>query len=278
MSPPSDNARIQAILASGIKIPPLPEVLLKVQALAQDPDAGIGDIADLIRKDGAMSGAVLRVVGSPVFGLRTRVETPERAVTLLGVPPTLAILRGIALRNALHDPVSQAALEVLWQRSGHIAQRAMALARHLRGQGISPDQAYTLGMFHDCGLALAIKRFPAYGKALAGPDWPDIPALDQAHDTDHALLGGMVARNWQLPEGIALAIHHHHQPGADLPPDIARLTAVLNLACQLQALASGTRDPGWEAGWKTVAMEHLGLNEDAIADLARENEAALETD
>jgi HD-like signal output (HDOD) protein len=276
MSLPTDTARIQAILASGIKIPPLPEILLKVQALAQDPDAGIADIADLIRKDGAMSGAVFRVVGSPVFGLHTRVDTPERAVTLLGVPPTLAILRGIALRNAMHDPAGQAALEVLWQRSDRIAQRAMALARQLRGQGISPDQAYTLGMFHDCGLALAIKRFPGYAQALAGPVWPDIAALDHTHDTDHALLGDMVARNWQLPEGIALAIRHHHQPEADLPPDIARLTAVLNLACQLHALAAGTQDPGWEAGWNTAVAERLGLDEAAVADLARESQSDME--
>lgn len=265
-----DSARIQAILASGIKIPPLPDILVQVQALAQDEDAGVEAIAALIRRDGALSGAVFRVVGSPVFGLRTRVDSAERAVTLLGIPPTLAILRGIALRTAFADNANRTALETLWQRSGRIAQLALGLARRLRGKGISPDQAYTLGMFHDCGLALAVKRFPAFAQALAQPVWPDIPALDRAHDTDHALLGEHVARSWLLPEGLTLAIRHHHQPDQDLPEEAARLTALLHLACQLHALAEGHPDAEMDAGWNAVIQARLGLDDGDVVDLARD--------
>jgi HD-like signal output (HDOD) protein len=35
------------------------------------------DVAPLIRQDGALSGAVFRVVGSPVFGLHAKVDTVE---------------------------------------------------------------------------------------------------------------------------------------------------------------------------------------------------------
>jgi HD-like signal output (HDOD) protein len=267
MSSPNDSARIQAILASGIKIPPIPAVLMEVQSLLRDPDVGGAEIARVIRQDGALSGALFRVVGSPVFGLRTRVDSLEHAVAILGIPPTLATLRGLALRQAFSDPASQAALEVLWQRSSQIALIAMALARKLRKRGLAPDQAYTLGMFHDCGLALLTKRFPAYAQALSLPGWPDIHALDQAHDTDHTLVGEQVARNWLLPEGIALAIRHHHNPSDTVPEACLLPVTVLNLACQIHAQATGAQDPGWTAAWKTLAMSRLELDEADLMDL-----------
>jgi len=281
MSDTADTSRIQAILASGIKIPPLPEMLARVQTLLADPDVGVADVAHLIRQDGSLSGAVFRVVGSPVFGLRTKVETVERAVTLLGIPPTLAILRGIALRNALGDGAANAVLEALWHRSGRIAQLAMAATRALKPRGLSPDQAYTLGMFHDCGLALLAKRFPDYAQALPRVPWPDVPALDQAHATDHALLGETVARNWLLPDLIAKAIRHHHELAVspDVPEGVARLGALLNLACHLHRQARGENDHEWEGGWRAACLKRLALNESSLADLEAEvgAETAAET-
>lgn len=268
MSEANDTSRIQAILASGIKIPPIPEVLLKVQSLLRDPDAGVAEIARLIRQDGALSGAVFRVVGSPVFGLRTKVETAERAVTLLGIAPTLAILRGVALRSALGDAAHNAALEALWSRGNAIAAYSMATARLLKPGGLSPDQAYTLGLFHDCGLALQCKRIPDYARALSGPAWPDIPTLDHTHDTDHALLGQMVARNWQLPEEIAAAIRHHHDLEVqDMPDTVARLCALLNFACHLHRQTRREDDGEWEHAWREACMKRLGLNESDLAGL-----------
>lgn len=269
MNDTPDNARIQAILASGIKIPPLPAVLLQLQALLADADTGSADMARVIQQDGSLSGALYRVVGSPVFGLRRKVETLEQAVSLLGIPPTLAILRGLALRNSLGDETAKPALEILWQRSGRIAQLALVATRVLRPRGITPDQAYTLGMFHDCGLALLAKRFPAYAQALMQSAWPDVQALDQTHKTDHALLGETVARNWQLPDLISKAIRHHHDvtTPADAGEAVSRLVAVLNLACHLYRQARGEDDGEWQGLWREASMAGLELGEPGLADL-----------
>lgn len=276
MSETQDTARIQAILASGIKIPPLPDVLMKIQALMRDPDASTHDVAQLIRQDGALSGAVFRVVGSPVFGLHTKVETVERAVTLLGIPPTLAILRGISLRAALGGDAHNAALESLWHRSGQIAHFALATAKLLRPRGLSPDQAYTLGMFHDCGLALLVKRMPAYEAVLAQGRWAEIPAVDHAQNADHALLGEMVAKNWQLPDTIAQAIRHHHDLGGQgLADPVARLCGILNFACHLLRQTNQEDDQEWEAGWKQACMTRLSLDESDL--LGLEVDVRMET-
>ena len=88
-----DERLIQAVLASGVRIPPMPEILLGLNLLLQDEDAGPRELAGLIGRDGALSGAVFRLAGSPVFGLRARVDTVEKAVTVLGIRSAAAIVR-----------------------------------------------------------------------------------------------------------------------------------------------------------------------------------------
>jgi HD-like signal output (HDOD) protein len=265
---PQDERLIQAVLASGVRIPPMPEILLGLNLLLRDEDAGPRELAGLIGRDGALSGSVFRLAGSPVFGLRARVDTVEKAVTVLGIRSAAAIVRSEALRGALHDPAHAQALEALWAHSGAIADLATLALKTGHVRGIPADSAYTLGMFHDCGLALLCKRMPVYVRALAQPGiWPDIPALDANHQTDHGLIGQMVAKNWLLSDDIVLAIRHHHNPaGSDLPETVARLCALLNFAIHLHNRRTRTGDGEWESIWKAETARRLGLGENDLAD------------
>lgn len=261
-----DDQRIQAIIASGIKIPPMPEVLLRLNRLLRDPDAGPAELAALIGNDGALSGAVFRLVGSPVFGLRTKVDSLPRAIALLGMTNTAALLHSESLRAALSDPLHAKAMHSLWNRSAAIAELCVVAVHKARLRDINPDVAYMLGMFHDCGLALLCKRYPAYAQALAESEtWPDILALDRQHQVSHAVMGQMVARNWALPEDLVTAIRYHHELGAEHEPVAAdlnesalRLCAVLNLATLLHAQQFD--DTEW-------SMRQLHLDPACLADL-----------
>jgi HD-like signal output (HDOD) protein len=261
---PDHDHRIQAILASGIKIPPMPEILLRLNRLLSNPETGPTELASLIRDDGALSGAVFRVVGSPVFGLHAKVDSLQRAIALLGMRNAAALLRNETLRSALSDPLHAKALQSLWNRSELIAERCVLIVKTAHLCDISPDSAFMLGMFHDCGLALLCKRYPAYAEALSGNSWPDILALDQTHQISHSVMGQMVAKNWALPDELVLAIRHHHDLHApELPLAMLRLCAVLQLAIHLHA-PSQVDD---ELAWRTEILQRLELNADALTEL-----------
>ncbi len=273
----NDERLIQAVLASGVRIPPMPEVLLGLNALLADPDAGPRELARLVGRDGAICGALFRLVASPVFGLRAKVDTVEKAVTLLGMGNASAVVRSEALRGAFHDPAHARALEAIWGRGAGVADFAVLALKTGHVRGIPPDSAYTLGMFHDCGLALLCKRIPDYARALSGPgSWPDIRALDQAHQTDHALIGQSVARNWLLPEDIVQAIRAHHQLSWEgLTEPVSRLCGLLNFACHLRNRRNQADDAEWENGWREESARRLFLTlsdlddwEAAVEDLA----------
>jgi HD-like signal output (HDOD) protein len=268
VSDANDERLIQAVLASGVRIPPMPEILRGLNLLLRDEDAGPRELAGLIGRDGAVSGAVFRLVGSPVFGLRARVDTVEKAITVLGIRSAAAVVRSEALRGALHDPGHARALEALWAHSGAIADLMLLALKTSHARGIAADTAYTLGMFHDCGLALLCKRLPLYARAMALPGiWPDIPTLDANHQTDHGLIGQMVAKNWMLGEDIVLAIRHHHSvSAAGLDEPVARLCALLNFVLHLRHARTGAEDGAWESVWKVETGRRLGLSESDLAD------------
>jgi HD-like signal output (HDOD) protein len=251
LSEADDKQLIDAILASGVKIPPMPSVLLDVLALERDDDAGPREYAALIGRDPALSGSVFRVVGSPVMGLRAKVDSLEKAVTVLGLRTTIAVVRSEGLRGALHDPELAAVMNILWQRMTAVADLVLATVKTVRLRGVREDLAFQAGIFHDCGVAVLCRRDHAYAQAFHDPAvWPDLTALDAAHHTSHAAVGQMVARSWQLPQEVALAVRHHHDVHVDaLPEPVRTLIVLVQFACHLLAKRAGSGDSEWETVW-----------------------------
>jgi len=68
------------------------------------------------------------------------------------------------------------------------------------------------------------------------------------------VVGLMVARNWQLPQEVALTIRHHHDPHPEaLPEPIRALIVLIQFACHLLAKRSGTEDREWATVWQPQA-------------------------
>jgi HD-like signal output (HDOD) protein len=251
-----DDKLIEAILASGVKIPPIPAALLEVLDLERDDNAGAREYAQAIGRDPAMAGAVFRVVGSPVMGLRAKVETLDKAVSVLGLRTTLAVVRSEGLRGALHDPALATVMNTLWQRMNTVADWVLVTLRALRLRAIPEDMAYQCAIFHDCGVAVLCRRDARYAAAFADPArWPDLHALDAEFRTSHAVVGQMVARNWQLPKDVADTIRQHHERQPEtLPESLRALIVLVQFACHLLAAKTGADDSEWDSVWKSHAQ------------------------
>jgi len=105
---------------------------------------------------------------------------------------------------------------------------------------VDPGLAQTFGLFCDVGIPLLMSRFPNYIDTLKvanmDPERSFTQIEQSAHNTDHALIGAMMAKSWELPSTVALAIrlHHDYQVFLDpkVPRDVSRLIA-LGLVAEL---------------------------------------------
>jgi len=67
------------------KIPPLPESILKIEALVKDPDINYQSIAKILNKDPLLTAEVLKSANSPIYGFSREITSLEGAISLFGI-------------------------------------------------------------------------------------------------------------------------------------------------------------------------------------------------
>lgn len=264
------DEQIRGVL-QGISVPPQPQIMvdLQMEQIAADPD--LRAIARLIGQDPGLSGALLKTVNSPWFGLANRIASIQQAVNLLGSRSVINLINAQSIRGELTD-AAIVTLNRFWDTAQDVAMASLTLAKRIGYP--APDEAYTLGLFHNCGIALMLMRFPGYMGVLeqAYASVSDAVRLtdieNRVFDTNHAVVGYFVARSWKLPEHLCDAIAGHHNALALFDdewsdPRIKTLLAILKMAEHICAchrvLGAQPDDHEWTAVERQV-LEYVGLS------------------
>jgi HD-like signal output (HDOD) protein len=204
-----------------IGIPPRPTILDRIsrEMLQDEPD--YKRLANIIGADVSLSASLIKTANSPFFGYRNRVRSVNEALMMLGLDVASRAIAGIILRkvfpNSLH-------LERFWDASARIARLSGWLAQHVGRNKLRPDDAYTFGLFRDCGIPVLLSRFPGYEKILASANSEagrSFTVIETSQlPTNHAMVGCLLAQSWWLPEEACLAIRHHHEVAIIETPSI----------------------------------------------------------
>lgn len=263
-------------LLGNITIPAAPVAFMKLHEILQQDHPAIEQIAATIARDPGLAALVLKTVNSPFFGLRQKVTTLQHATTLLGLVNISNIVAGLALRRAMEASEGPSP-QGFWDSPANIGQVAARLAR--RFGGISADQAYLLGLFHDAGQVLMIRRFPDYATAIeqAAQQRMSLVEVEEArYQTTHATLGYLISRSWSISPEISQLILRHHdvntlleQGQASPTPDLG-LLAVLKIAEYVDLRYWGQNNQAeWELH-KAAVLGYLNLDEYELEDLVEE--------
>ncbi|WP_374327363.1 HDOD domain-containing protein [Azonexus sp.] len=277
-----DAARVRRVLEGGIKIPPQPRVLDEMRRMMNRQEYDVRRLARTIQQDPGLSAMLFKVVGNAAYRQHQPFDTIEQILHAVGVKQTFNLVQAIALIDAGKPAADKRIYEAFWSRSQAVGQLAMLIAEErVAVCNIFPDQAYLAGIFHACGVPLLLQRFPSYGMELrlATPGhWVDWREEDRKFNTDHAVVGYLVARHWCLPGFICDAIRYQHAL-AELGDHEARsLVAILALAIDIHARDQRIPNPEWDEV-RGVLLPELGLDDDSLPEfidvvLERFNSAA----
>jgi HD-like signal output (HDOD) protein len=89
---PHADAVVDAVLMSGVVLPPYPAVLEEIDHLMARDDFELSRLVEQVARDPSLRAALLRVANSAVFGIREPVSDLLRAITVLGMERTRAVL------------------------------------------------------------------------------------------------------------------------------------------------------------------------------------------
>ncbi len=279
---PSMEQALEASLRD-IGIPPRPIILEQITAEMRRPEPDFRHLTSIISADVALAAGLLRTANSPYFGFETRAKTVMQALLMLGLESASHAIAGLALRR-IFPPLP--AIERFWDGSARVARTSGWLVRKLGVRdNIRADDAYTYGLFRDCGIPILMKKFPGYVDVLRAANAEtekSFTAIEQIRcPTNHALVGGLMAHSWLLPEELGDAIRHHHDAItlASVPQGMttasARMVALAQLAEHLVQRATGmsmTRE--WEK-LDDVCLSILGIDGTVVETLAAEAPAVV---
>ncbi len=256
----------------GISVPPQPQIMVDLQMEQFMPSPDLRSIAKLISQDPGLSGALLKIVNSPFFGLANRIASIQQAVNLLGCDTVINLINAQSIRGELTDETI-VTLNRFWDTAQDVAMTCLSLAKRIGYQ--APDEAYTLGLFHNCGIPLMIKRFPGYMTVLeeayasANGERRVVDTENRLLNTNHAVVGYFTAKSWNLPLHLCDAIASHHNALVIICDDNAdaqlkTLLAILKMAehiCEShRVLGNQAEDYEWQ-GIEQVVLEYVGLSE-----------------
>ena len=260
----------QKRIGDKITLPTLPEVVMRITSMVDDPKVRISDIGAVIAQDPAITAKVLRIANSAFYGLGSKVISPEQAATVIGGRS----LRNIALQASVIGRFEHLGrqfefdLNEMWVHSVFTAQLCQELARRAPNPcGLGPEEFYTCGLLHDVGKAVLLESLREEYVAVHQAAKASGEALHLAEERmlslTHFEVGALVAQRWQFPEPVSHAIRYHHGPRDEVLSHPA--TAVVALCDQL-AYRMGTPDFGTGLGLLTeLARQTLQIKPDDFA-------------
>jgi HD-like signal output (HDOD) protein len=251
------------------QIPQMPDVVLALRKEIARPDPDLKIVCDLVAKDIAITGQLLKTINSGAFNLTSRIGSVHQAVALLGMKRLENLVTAEVINRIL--ATANGAVRVVWESILEEARATVAISRLVRS--VTNDEAYLFGIMHDVGCLIFAKQSPDYTSEwiLRSNTSPQllIDYEQRSIGTAHPTVGFLLARHWQLPEHLGLAIYHHHTTGylEGVDSKARYLIAMVKLAHYLIALSHGTHELPEMIVYRDDAWQQLEISQNDWSEL-----------
>jgi len=259
-------------------IPSQPQVLIEVIKLLDSNEATVDALVLIIKKDISLYSAVLATANTPVFGGTGRVSSLEEALMRIGFNKMLTILRLLSLKNSFSKDID---LDIFWETATEVAQLTANILQRISAE--SADEAYSLGMMHNCGIPMMLEAVKGYQLFIDGIDkgivntWLD--AENDIFGMNHIQVSYEIAERWLMPQNVSNAIILQATSIKKLGLENSKNESVKLLLCSLllaKDISSAYRDH-WQVSQAeqknnelALVLAFVGISETDYADMREE--------
>ena len=264
------------LLQGEIKLPSLPQVVIELQQVIDNPESSAEDVAVVVSRDASLSAFLLKLVNSAFYNFPSQVDTISRAVTVVGTKQLSAMAMGASVLDTFKEvPPQVLDMQNFWRHSiavGLIAQRLAEQAGHA-----DAERFFVCGLLHDIGRLALFSLKPA--KALAilrhsrAKQIPVYAAEAQIVGFDHAKLGGMLLRKWNFPFSLTMGVLYHHLPEKSekfIEPHFVHVADII-----AKGLGISTNSGFFVPPLSEVAWQRTGLQVEALASVEKDLQEVL---
>src|SRR4051812_34555841 len=221
--------RLTAAFEALEAFPALAESRNRVLRVVREDRASVGEVVAAVESDVALVVTVLRMANRTAPRKKGKIASIPEAVDVLSPEGVEAV----AARTATFDffertPGWDAAPERFRLHAVGTQAAADRLARELDYD--DRDDLLCSALLHDIGKLVLVHAYPGYPAQIHGQARTPGERLHRERlelGVDHALVGGVLARRWGLPNRLATTIERHHTEEADGEAAVVRLADML---------------------------------------------------
>ncbi len=214
------------LIASEITLPSLPDIALRVQKAASNPDCNFDSIGKILKSDAALSAHLIKIANSPLYLTRMPVTNVRAAVHRMGVPAVRNFAMTLALQNLFHS--CNKGLNRLFRKSWEDNCKISALTSVLATfcAGFDPDDALLAGLIQDVGIVILLGQL-----AERGEDIDDPGTIEDKLNEWAPSVGQMLLESWQFDPRYIEVVKSRHNWMRDVTPqpDLADLVCLARL-------------------------------------------------
>ncbi len=208
------DGRLKDLISQIGALPSLPTVYAKLQKAIARADVDIAEVVEIIEQDIAMSAKVMQLVNSAFFGIYNRVESPGRAVTLLGIDTIKILVLGVETFSQVMIPKEIFQIDMLWSHSLTVGKVAKAIAGHETEDKDIISSAFLAGMLHDIGKLILVSQLPEQYRQVIDLTREQMISLSEAeqaiYGASQSAVGAYLVGLWGFSSPIVEAIGFHH--------------------------------------------------------------------
>jgi two-component system cell cycle response regulator len=189
------------------KLPTPSGIALEIMRLSTNENASLHDIADIVDKDPALSGKLLKYANTALFAATTPVVSVRKAIVRLGTDTVMGLALGFSLLSKNRKGrCEKFDYTGFWSQSLATAIAARSLAEIL--SGFEPDELFICGLLSRIGSLALASVYPQKYSEILERNLSDSELLFQESrefGIDHVDLTTELLEQWGIPEKYSKA-------------------------------------------------------------------------
>lgn len=199
----SENSFIEEVqqrfAGKSFNLPTLPEIALHINKAVDDENVGAAKLASIIQYDPAITGRIIQVANSALFGPGPRIESLPEAITRIGLQSVRSIVVSVVLRD-LFRPESaliKTYMKRYYEHSIRIGVICYFLAKYCKG--LNADHGFLAGLLHDIGVIPLLVVADQHAELSQQTENLDAVLIELK-----GTVGGILLRQWGFSPAYAL--------------------------------------------------------------------------
>lgn len=231
------NEGVRQVVSRLDTLPAIPDLFARITEELESPEPNLKLVGNMVERDAGISTTLLKVVNSSFFGFYENVNSPSRAVTLLGIEAVKGLILGVHFFSEVDGSAfSGYSVEKLWDHSLQTGYFAKIIASLESKDKTFIDSCFLGGILHDVGkMVFVMKMNPVYTPVLdCVKRWGGPIHLCERKElgVTHAKVGAYLLGLWGFKREVVEAVDGHHLP--ELTGDKLTPAMVIHVANTIQ--------------------------------------------